>query len=388
MSLGSIIIQHNPVVNTPPGGTYNLSLSPTGIVRFTPNSYQHKIKDMGGFWTCKFDIITSDEIAGELMDNGLGREVRTYNHQGLLGWEGVITTMREATRTRTRIETLERAANKIKVRISVEQISKQVTDVVNDTDMQNQYGILETVDSLEVPVSDLLRGKTRANLLRDDLADPHRLKDFRDKGDIKLRRGMSKVTVFCSGYYWYLIRRLYSSSTRGDANASTVVSAIISGVGQFVNTSDIETNTQQAKQRYNNDDFAWDVLTRLSETGDTSDVRFLSGMKENRKFVYGQRAASTLVNISLYKDANNNITTQSGRPIAGMLAKPNTYLRNVSVKNKPGRVYTDVWDDPQVAYISEVAYLEKGRKTRLTSENAVAKPITSIIDLRKFIRGR
>lgn len=374
MSLGSAVIKHNPVVSIPPGGTFNLPLYPTGQTRIIKDSYKHVIKDNGGFWTCKFDMLTSHEIAGEMMDNGLGREVNSYNDQGLHAFQGIITTMREATKTSTRLETLEKAANKIKVVLNIEQISKQRTAFVNDTDMQNQYGILEMVDSLDVKLSTDVRAKTRAELLKKDLADPHRAKEFRDKGDRKLPRGMSKITVFCSGYNWYLMRRLYNSSTRGAGNASTIVSSIITSVGQFVDTSSVATNTQQAGQRIQNDDIAWDVLFDLGETGDTADTRYIFGMYNNRKFIYEQRSLPTVDNISLYKDANNRITTRAGVPLAGMLARPNTYMRNVSIKNRPGKVYSDIWDDPQVAYISEVSYAEKGQKVKLSSEEALAKP--------------
>ena len=381
MSLGSVVIQHNPVVGVPPGGSFNLPLYPTGTVRIDPNSYQHKIQDMGGFHTCKFDVIGPDEVIGEMMDNGLGREVRTYNHQGLVSWYGIITTMRQATQISTRIETLEKAANKIKVYLNIKQISQQVTVTINDTDMQNAYGILELVDSLNVRITDNTRADTRAELLKKDLADPHRLKEFRDKGDLKLPIGISKLSVFASGYIWYLKRRLYNSYTKGNGNASTVIDSIITAVGQFVDSSSVETNTQQAWKRYNNDDMAWDVITTLGETGDTADERFIAGMYENRKFVYEKRAATTLPNITLWKDSKNNITDRFGRPLAGMLVRPNTYLRNVPIKNRPGKVYTDIWDDPQVAYISEVTYTEKDQLVKVTSEEALAKPSQATIEI-------
>lgn len=374
MPFGSAVIQHNPVVSTPAGGVYNLPLYTTGLTRIDRNSYQHKIKDMSGFRTCKFDIIGTDEIIGELMDNGLGREVRTYNHEGIKGWEGVITTMRQATKTSTRIETLEKAANKIHVRINVDGMSKQFNVPVNDFVMQNRYGILELVDSLEMELTDEIVANTRAELLKKDLADPHRVKEFRDRGDASLPIGLSKLSVFCSGYIWYLKRRLYNGTTKGTGNASTVIASIVSDVGQFIATSSVETNTQQVKTRFDNDDMAWDVVFQLAEAGDTADTRFISGMYEDRNFIYEQRAAPTLINITLRKDADNNITDRFNRPLAGMLARPNTFLRNVSIKNRPGKVYTDVWDDPQVAYISEVTYTESDQLVKVTSEESLAKP--------------
>lgn len=381
MPFGSLVIRQNPVVSTPPGGQFNLPLYSTGTTRIDPSSYQHIIRDMGGFHTCKFEVMGPDEVIGEMMDNGLGREITSYNHQGIVSWQGVITTMRQATKQSTRIETLEKAANKIRVKISVERIAYQTTVTVNDFVMQAKYGILELVDSLVMPLTITIRADTRAELLKKDLADPHRLKEFRDKGDPKLPAGVSKLTAFCSGYTWYLRRRIYNKFTRGGGNASAIISSIITDVGQFVDSSAIESNTQQAAQRYDNDDMAWDVIVILGETGDTADERFIAGMYENRKFVYEQRSLPVLTNIGLYKDANNNITDRSSRPLEGMLARPNTYLRNVSIQNRPGKVYTDIWDDPQVAYISEITYTEKDQSVQVSSEEALAKPSSATVIL-------
>lgn len=373
MPLGSIVIQHNPVVSKPLGGTYDLSLSPAGNVRLLKNSYTHIINDMGGFWTCKFDIIGSPDILGEFMDNGLGREVRCYNHYGVLGWEGVITTMRKTSRTNERMVTLEKSANKIYVVFSVASIPESQTVVVEDTDLQNVYGILELVDSLDDTVSIANRAESRANMLKQDLSDPHRQKEFRDKGDINIPPGMERMTMFCSGYVWYLLRRIYNETTNTDTNASTVVANVITNAGQFVKSSSVATNTQQINQFFVNNDIAWEVLVAAGETGDTSDDRYVAGMYDDRKFIYEKRKDSTLPNITLWKDGDNRIFDRSRRPIAGMLVRPNTYMRNTSIQNRPGRVYDSVWDDPQVTYVSSVRYSEQDQAVTISTEARVER---------------
>ncbi|KKM63029.1 hypothetical protein LCGC14_1515670 [marine sediment metagenome] len=393
MPFGSLVISHNPVVSNPPGGTFDLNLYPVGIVRVDPKSYVQIIKDMAGYFSCKFDILGPESILGELMDNGLGREVRTYNHYGVKAWEGVITTMRMSTRSSQRVETLEQMANKIKVRVSIDRISGQQTANVENAASQASYGIFETVEELGYLVTLKNRGDTLANILEKDLSDPHRQKEFRDKGDPNIPAGMAKLSVFCSGYYFYLTRRFYSAHVRANANTNVVISAIISNVGDFVKTSSVETNTQQVWQRYDNDDMAWDVIVTASKTGDTSDNRFVVGMYDDRSFIYEQRVSTTLPNITLIKDAQNRIFDRSSRPIAGMLLRPNTFMRNVSVANRPGKVYADVWDDPQVTYISTVRYTENGQKVRVQTEAQVssARPgsVTAFenADLDRFLRG-
>lgn len=388
MPLGSIVIQHNPVVSNPPGGEFNLSLQRTGITRLDFSSYRQVIKDMGGFYSCMFDILAPQRITDEFLDNGLGREVRCYNHYGALGWEGIITSMRQTMSISQRLESLERAANKTKVRYSVKQISDQLSTFVENTDMQNKYGILELVDSLDDPVSDASRADSRAEILVKDTSDPHRMKELRDRGDIKIPDGMSKLAVFCSGYYWYLTRRLYNKTTAGDANANTVISSIITDTGQFVASSDVATNTQQVTQNYKNDDLAWNVIVGVSETGDTADDRYISGMYENRKFVYEKRVAATLPNIKFWKDERNNIVDQSHRPLAGMLVRPNIFMRNTAVGNRPGKVYADVWDDPQVAYISEISYAERGQRVQFTAEEAISPLTSTVVNLAGRTKGK
>ena len=393
MPFGSLIIGHNPVVVSPPAGTFNLGLYPVGVTRIDPNSYVHIIRDMAGFFSCKFDILGPESILGELMDNGLGREVRTYNHYGVKAWEGVITTMRMSTRSAQRLETLEQMANKIKVRVSIDRISGQQTANVENAASQANYGIFEMVEELGYLVTIKTRGDTLANILEKDLSDPHRQKEFRDKGDPSIPAGMAKLTVFCSGYYFYLTRRFYSAHVRANANTNVVISAIISSVGDFVNTSSIATNTQQVWQRYDNDDMAWDVIATASRTGDTSDNRFVVGMYDERSFIYEQRVSPTLPNISVFKDGDNRISDKTGRPIAGMLLRANTYMRNVSVANRTGKVYSDIWDDPQVTYIASVTYRENGQKVKVETEAQVssARPgsVTAFenADLDRFFRS-
>jgi hypothetical protein len=377
-------------VSNPLGGKFNLSLGGTGIIKLQKNSYTQVIKDMGGFWTCKFDILGPPEDLGEFMDNGLGRDVRCYNHFGSAGWQGLVTTLRKTSRTNERLVSLERAANKIYVRFSLKGIPGSRTAVAEDTDLQNKYGILELIDSLDDPVSLANRAESLAEMRKKDLADPHRQKEFRDRGDPQIPSGLERLTIYCSGYSWYLTRRIYNKTTNTDADADTVVSSVITDTGEFVQSSSIAANTQQINQFFDKDDLSWDIITAAGETGDTSDDRYIAGMYEDRKFIYEARAASTLPNITLWKDKDNRIFNQSHRPIAGMLLRPNTYLRNTSIQNRPGKVYDTVWDDPQVTYVSSVRYDESDQSTTIVTEepvrrlNAEAVTITLPKRLRRY----
>ena len=378
MPFGSVTITHVPVVTNPRGGAFSLSLQPSGLPRVDPDSYQHVIKDMWGFYSCKFDVLAQESVSNELYDNGLARIVKSYNHFGSQGWEGPITTIRQTTSTNERMVTLEKSTNKVKVRMSDRKNRFKTPLPVENTAMQNHYGILEIVEDLTDPIKFANRGESLAELISADLSDPHRQKEMRDNGDPNLPDGIHKLTIFCQGYCFYLTRRLYNAQDRSNTNASTIVSAILTQAGQFVDTSSIATNTQQAHQQYDNDDIAWEMIVGLSQTGDTNDDRYIAGMKENRKFVYEKRVDATLENITLWKDKNNLVVDQSGRPLAGMLARPNTFLRNTSIGNRPGKVYNSVWDDPQVTYIGSVTYSERDQGVRLQTEVPVPRSLEGL----------
>lgn len=379
MSFGSVAIDQVPVVSNPKGGTFGMGLQPiAGLMGVIPDSYQQVIKDMGWFYSCKFDMIAEKVIANEMYDNGLARKIESYNHFGSKGWEGLITTIRQTTNTNERMVTLEKTTNKVKVRSSEKKNRYRTPDPVENIPMQNHYGILEIVEDLAEAIKAGNRADTIAELIKTDLSDPHRQKEFRDNGDPSLPDGIHRLTIFCQGYYWYLTRRLYNAQDRSNTNASTIVSAILTQAGQFVDTSSVATNTQQAHQQYDNDDIAWDMLVGLSQTGDTSDDRYIAGMKENRKFVYEKRVDATLENITLWKDENNRLMDISDRPVTGMLVRPNTFMRNTSIETRPGKVYGSVWDDPQVTYIGSVEYSEAGQRVRLQTEVPVPRSLEGV----------
>lgn len=378
MPFGSIVISHNPVVSNPKGGKFNLNLLPTGIMRISPKSYVQVSKGTGGFYTCKFDIFGPVEQIGEMFDNGLARDVKTYNHFGADAWQGIITSMRQTQKFGEEMVTLEQSANKLFVRSTESRNRKTIPSAIENIPMQNHYGILELVETLDDPIVSTNRADSLAERLKEDLSDPYRQKEFRDRGDLKIPDGMAKLSIFCQGYYWYLTRRIINVTTRTSANASTVVAAILTARGQFVDTTSIETNTQQAYQQLDNDDIAWDVLIALAETGDTSDDRYIIGMYKDRRFVYEKRTDATIPNISLWKDSRNRITDKSGRPLAGMLVRPDAFLRNTNIRNRPGKVYSSSWDDPQVTYIGSVEYSEANQSVKLQTEVTVPRDLTGL----------
>ena len=378
MPFGSIVIQQNPVVSNPNGGKFNLSLMPTGLVRMDPLSYKHVNKVTGGFYSCKFDILGPKINLDEMYDNGLAREVRTYNHQGLVGWQGLITATRQTTQDAQRMVTLEKTLNKVTVRYTQSRGRRTMPDPVENIASQNAYGILEHVEDLDIPTKSSAKADSLAALIESDLSDPYRLKEFRARGDRRIPNGMAKLTIFCQGYWWYLARRLYNKQTRSSANASTVVAAVITAAGQFVASSSVETNTQQSYQQFDNDDLAWDVLVGQGETGDTSDDRFIIGMYEDRKLIYEKRAAATLPNIRLWRNNQDMLTDRSGREIAGMTLRPDKFLRDTRIGNRPGKVYSSVWDDPQVTYVGSVEYSEADQNVRLQSEVPVPRQLAGI----------
>ena len=278
MSTASVVISHNPILNWE---QFNLSLDRKYIV-----NPKIKRRDIGGYWS--FDFVIHESMidrafAGDFLTNGGMRHIEVFNDRGIKDWEGFIYKVIYDTGTAKVELNLNNVANKMWARYNASGTIARST-VIQDTDSQNRIGIKERV---------IVAGEVSASVADQGVQQYVDWFGFPSPALREIRKGRkagrAKLEIRCLGYWHTLGWRVYNqTAVSGDADASTIVTAIINGVGQFVKTKDIETNVTQLEQEFNSDRYASEILTSIASIGDSSYHKWIVGMENDRTFYYRQ----------------------------------------------------------------------------------------------------
>lgn len=357
MSVSTIVVSQNPIVARPKPASFSLTLYGDGLTRFVPSSETHALIDSGWFLNARFDIEGPEDQLNEIFSNGLARDVKIYDEFGLTAWEGLITTFILRTTTTGRLVSLNNIANRTILRVNVDGNPHAKPAAQNDTDSQNQYGIIERVLHLTKTKDGIDNANNMLQVAIDNISDPYKMAEMRNLINDSIPHRRAILSVICTGYAFYLVHRTYNKLTANtEANISTIISNIITDKGDFVASTSVETNTQQSNQFYNDDEMSWDIIVELSGESDTNDNKYIVGMNEDRNFYYRQRAAESLDNIQLTRDGLGIVRHVREGTISPIRIVPDQYMRDTSIMNDPGTAYSKIRLDPQVSYIERVVY--------------------------------
>ena len=361
--IASIIVSENPVTLFRSGFMDNLILGKNSA--WADNSYTHEIRAMGGFWKCKFDIMPNRLGIGYLMEyleNGLGRDVRTYTANEDPAWAGLISKLELKYPGGSIVVSLLDMANRTWVRyLSAEGglIKKSTTQ--NDTASQTKFGIKEEV-LMGAIISDGNVADQLAAAYLAEYADPGR-----SRMNIKLSRvSMSgvRLKVSCLGYFRTLNWRTYNKVTaHTEQNVSLQIGDINTAIGQFIASADLTENTSQVSQEYDRDELAGDLILGLTRMADASNNRFICGVYEDRILKYEQAQGLSSESDIKYKIRirdNESVIREieTNRAVSPAALRPNDWLRVVDVLSGNIRTSTDIKKDPQVTFIESVTFSE------------------------------
>jgi hypothetical protein len=244
-------------------------------------------RDNGGFWDASFNIV--DELLtrpflSDFLWSGLARMIYIYNDRGRRVWEGEIDEVvfdSGTVKTHTRLYSI---VNKSWVRYLVSGTPTRST-VYQDSVSQNHFGIIERVRT-GGQIAEAVANSI-AELQLDWLAWPKAKRKIRKGGS---ERPMS-LRIACSGFAKRFKHRVYTqTASSGDADASTVIEAVVDDLGQFVVTKEIDTNSQQIPQEFDSDRWAEGILTGIAEAGDPSLHKWVWGMGLDQTFYFKQAA--------------------------------------------------------------------------------------------------
>ena len=361
--IASIVISENPVTLFRTGFMDNLILGKS--TAWADNSYTHEIRAMGGFWKCKFDLMPNRLGIGYLMEyleNGLGRDIKSYTTDEGPAWQGFISKMELKYPGGSIAVSLLDMANRTWVRyLTAEGGLLTRSTVQNDTNSQTKFGIKEEVLAGAI-ISDGNVATQLAAAYLAEYADPGR-----SRINVKLSGAALsgvQLKVSCVGYFRTLNWRTYNKVTaHTEQNVSLQIGDISTAVGQFIASADLATNTSQVSQEYDRDDLAGDLILGLTRMADSSNNRFICGVYEDRILKYEQSKALSSEGDIKYKIRirdNESVIREVGtnRPISPAALRPNDWLRVVDVLSGDIRTSTDIKKDPQVTFIESVTFSE------------------------------
>lgn len=317
-------------------------------------SYSHEITAMGGYAKASFSLSGRLPEIEDWFENGLGRDITTYDEAGELIWNGFVNQVRISIggRSITRGPLME-VANRVKVVYSTVDTSvtppvvgnRKVTAVADDAASQARYGVLEEIYSTS--------GCTDANalLIRDTLLGESREPDTSDT--ISYTGNDPVVNVDCLGYVEYLNRFSYNSATTGNQNLSAKISAVLAADPNNAITPGIITaNTLQVAAFENSDKRGLEVIRGEVKKGDASGNRWLFGVYGRRRAFYGPAPTTYAYQ---YNNSQEIMLDAAGREIMPWNVMPGRWVFTPDFLTAR-TIEASPLSDPRATFIESVSY--------------------------------
>jgi len=311
------------------------------------DSWSHSATDQEGFKSGSATIGGNRVYLNELFENGLGRHWRTEDFEGNTAWEGMVWSLQLVDEGWQYTRSLDAFANRLRVLYSSTATGERLhapssSTWEENTDSQAQYGIREMIHS--IGETNATRALGLADIELADLAWPGRSKRYTGATGTTL-------SIQLRGYMDTLAWRIYNDLTSGLEDSSVMVDRIVSGVGQFINSTEVETNTFDFSAYHNRDRYALSILRDLVSTGDGTNP-WIIGVYEDRVLHYQSRP--TTVNLHWAKGSPNP-TQIGGQPVQPWMIRPGDVIRSDWIL--PGYdLDIAVGEDPMVLQVREASF--------------------------------
>lgn len=284
MAYDSIVIENNPV---------NILESFHQELNQDEFNIQSVItRDVGGFWSAKFSILNPRKnYALQMLSNGPGRSVKFFNDKSLPVWEGFISKVVVSTGAASAFNDIRSVANEVWVRyrdFTTGALTRST--VATHANSQAKYGQKDWV----------LSGGQLRGIVADQKAENYldlnywatpQLDSFEIGG---AGTGRIDLQIQCLGWWHTLDWRVYNQTILVvEANAATVVEAIVTDIGDFISSTAIESNATPVAQEYDADRRGGGIIKSIADLGDSSGNIFIAGVGLNREFYYRRAAPPT-----------------------------------------------------------------------------------------------
>lgn len=244
---------------------------------------------VGGFWACDITLNLSHQMADDWYENGLGRIIKVFDHQGSTAWEGFVNQVTLSTGSSTEVRgPLLSTVNRVSATYTPRDFSvyppvdgsQTVTLITEDTISQAQFGIIEDVVSAGT-TTELTAIKARDRYLAENRYP-------KTTSDISIAPGNANsltVTLNLLGKVHWLTVFVYDQPLPGTSFLSDKVKDVLAAEPNNALSADysyILDNLYLVDDVENKMRKGWDVLSELLSLGDAgTDARYLLGVYEN-----------------------------------------------------------------------------------------------------------
>ena len=286
---GTITIKENPVSNWETfSHTFMLSADEKDAGYF---GLQFSQRAEGGYYRASFDIRGPHEFLSDFMENALGREIKIHSNDGKVVWEGYIHGMEYDANRAVYKTDLGDMANAVWVRYRVRgETTTSRSAVQTNTASISKFGRKEFVLSAgELESTDIADNAAEQYLSLHEwpLPTPSRLNQNKELAEYPT------VSVAGRGWFetlsWCTYNQTVSTDNQG---ASAQVTTILADtdVGQFVLSTQIETNATSVSKEYDADRRGGDIIKDIARLGDDQGNRWIAYMDDDRKIVFKEAA--------------------------------------------------------------------------------------------------
>lgn len=352
----------------PVGGTYDVDNSLiSDNLAFLIDTYSHNKNTTVGHDSFSFALKVTQAELDDWYESGLGRHIQVYDHgqnkliDGFVNNVSVNSVFLSASRG-----PLLDVNNRVSVMYSPKDVSvfppisgaTTETTIANDTESQKRYGILEAVLSGGTILDD---GTTNwADVMRDKHIDEFRFPSTTDKGVSLGDESEPSVTIDVLGYYYFLSKYAYNSTTPATTTLSAQLQTILGADPNGVISTDysqIEANALIVPIGEDRNRFADTIIKELITLGnDVDDTRRIFGVYNDQRVRYYNIPTEFEYEIAL-RDPTQNIHLFGNGPIVepwNVEAGKWLFISDFLIGRVPAN--TELKNDPRAMFIESVSY--------------------------------
>lgn len=327
------------------------------IKRYPIYNYQHSIVNQGWFDTASGDIAVGSEAEGQqILEQYLGCFVAIYvDNPAQPVWEGLINRITFNSGGASYTIGLDELANRVSVVYTGAANAAAETAPVNNLTSQAIYGIKQ--DQIEFG-TDPSAGTQRTSLASTILAQ----RAFPQSSYGQSQGNTNIVHLELIGIYHTLEwTKIFSALSAASFTITALVQFYVpnnGNVSTFFNTSDltkIGTNAVTASNQQRAMSY-WDVLLKLTETGDSTNYWICGVTPTNRNTgqrVFYYQIANTAIEYTCLKADKLKPRNLYGKPVRPWTVVPD---RGIRVSDALVGVSGTIQTDPTLVYIQSIQY--------------------------------
>lgn len=322
-------------------------------------SFSKSERSFGGWWDCQLTLPMRLSQTEDWLIGGLGRHLEVYNPALVKRWAGFVNKITVTAGGDTdSVGPLLDIANRIKaiytgydtsVEPPVSGVTQQ-TGVVNDTNSQALYGIIEKI------VNPGESSLTKAQQARDTILTKYRWPETSQNLNLS-GSDFPQVQIEALGYFHLLDTYYYTQAGTGDTNLSTKLVAVLAAHPNELfssDTLDILTNTLQVPVKEDGSNKALSLIRDLIDLGDVNDNPYIFGIYDDRKAVY--TSVPTVIEYHRRRSGNKgSVTTPTGRLVYPWDVEAGKWLFREDFLTGQG-LTTSLFEDPRAVFVESVTY--------------------------------